>query len=541
MTPQLSQLASQVPGFISQHSNSKRRRDTPALDLSQWFDFTAFYEEEDEPSSPGTRSRSVASSDPGLTSGPSEEDGAPSPGPTYDLFHKGDIKQAKQQDDRFTVPEREIRPKGGLPYPSKIHLDNVPSPTGSSSTGSHVMILSNPGSPTMLLDASVDDNHSLNRGKRTKPLNNSEKVASIRRLGACYRCKARKVSCDEGAPCSSCTKDAAKMQHMNCHDLAEQICFRQQPTTAFSDISRIICAEMPPRGRRLASSTFTIFFNANTSSSPPLIVPVWNVERVIFDGSSQSSGIRGTQYQLNTENFSLDESMLVRWASSQMRMEEDGFQSALDKFVISCVGYDRPDILPHSDLLQKVHKLRCLYKVWSQSSFVCRRESERNLEPLPYEILRVLKAMAAKLIKGIENDVLNDLAAKRPKTPAERLTVWACMMQVVLLYHDLITIFSSQELKIYEDLQQKAEGLMNYVVVMCHSHLSKKKPTSPIELGAHLSSCFEKADRLQMKFFSEIRQQDRASDKVLIALLAKYPKCSKGSTPPPQKRLRKSA
>lgn len=52
--------------------------------------------------------------------------------------------------------------------------------------------------------------------------------------------------------------------------------------------------------------------------------------------------------------------------------------------------------------------------------------------------------MAAKLIKGIENDVLSELAGRRPKSAADRLPLWACMMQVVLLYHDLITIVSSQ-------------------------------------------------------------------------------------------------
>ncbi|KAH8158917.1 hypothetical protein CIB48_g9322 [Xylaria polymorpha] len=536
MPPQLSQLASQVPGFINEHSK-RRRRDTPTLDLSQFFDFPAFYGE-DEPSSPGTRTRSVASSDPGLTSGPSEEDGAPSPGPAFDPYHKEAIKQIKQQDDRFTVPEREIRPKGGLPYPSKIHLDNAPSPTGSSSTGNHVVILSNPGSPNMLFDAAAEDNHPLNRGRRTKPLNNPEKVAVMRKLGACHRCKTRKVPCDEGAPCSSCTKDAAKNQHTDCDDLAEQICFRQQPTTVFSEINRISCAEMPPRGRALASSYLTIFFNPYKSRSPPLTIPVSNVEYGLYDRSSQSPfGIRGTQYQLNTDQFSLDENTLVQWASSQMKLEDDGFQSALDNLVISCMGYGRPDNLPHSDLLEKVHKLRCLYKVWSQSSFVCRRESD--LEPLPYEIHRVLKAMAAKLMKGIESDVLSELAVRRPKSPADRLPLWACMMQVVLLYRDLMSIVSSQEPWAREDLRKRAENLMNYAVVMCDLHFGKKKPTLATEFGIHLLGCFEKVECLQLRFFAEIRQQGQPSDKVLVALLAKYQKCSTRSRMPPQKRLRK--
>ncbi|KAI0109666.1 hypothetical protein GGR51DRAFT_558359 [Nemania sp. FL0031] len=520
MSPQLSQLASQVPGVLTQVS--KRQRDT--LDLSEFFDFHSFYKG-DEPSSPGTRSRSEASSDPGLTSGPSEEDGAPSPGPTYDYYHKEDIKQAKQQDDRFTVPEREIRPKGGLPYPSKIHLDNVPSPSGSSPTGNHVMILSNPGSPTMLLDTSVEDSHSLNRGRRTGPLDKPEKVAAMRKRGACYRCKARKVSCDEQAPCLNCIKEAEKFQYTNCHMLAEHMCLRQQPTTAFGEISRIICAEMPPRGKRSASSRLNIFFNPYNPNSAPLVV---NVERVIYDGPSQHFGIRGTQYQLSTDGFSLNQDMLIQWASSQMKMEDDSFQSALDKLVIYCRGQD---FLPHSDLLQKVHKLRCLYKVWSQNNFVCQKESDRNLEALPQEIHRVLRAMAAKLIKGIESDVLIEFAGKRPKSQTDRWLLWS----------KSVWLTARQDLEIYEDVLPKAENLMNYAVMWCHSHTGKKKLASPIEYGSYLSSYFEKAERLQMRFFMEVRQQDCPSDELLIALLAKSSKGSKGSAPPPPKRQRKSA
>ncbi|RWA13422.1 hypothetical protein EKO27_g1656 [Xylaria grammica] len=536
MTPQLSQLVSQVPGFINEHT--KRRRDTPTLDLSQFFDFSAFYGG-DEPSSPGTRSRSVASSDPGLTSGPSEEDGAPSPGPTFDPYHKEAIKQIKQQDDRFTVPEREIRPKGG--YPSKIHLDNVPSPTGSSSSGSNVVILSNPGSPTMLFDTAVEDSHSLSRGRRTKPLNNPEKVAVMRKLGACYRCKARKVPCDEGAPCSSCTRDAGKIQHTDCEDLAERICCRQQPATVFSEINRIICAEMPPRGKTSRPSSYLRIFFDSHQPGAPLDIPVLSIEYETYDRSPHCFGMRGTQYQLDTDKFTLDEDTLVQWASSQMKKEDDGFQSALDNLVISCKGYGRPDIFPHSDLLQKAHKLRCLYKIWSQPRFVCLKQQPGcDLEQLPYEIHRVLKALAAKLIKGIENDVLSELAGKRPKSAADRLPLWACMMQVVLLYHDLINIVSSQEPWIHENLQHKAESLMNYAVVMCDLHFGKKKPTSASEYGIESAHWFEKVECLQLKFFAEVRQRNRPSDKVLIALLAKYQKCSTRSRlPPPQKRLRK--
>ncbi|KAI1294559.1 hypothetical protein F5Y03DRAFT_387596 [Xylaria venustula] len=392
----------------------------------------------------------------------------------------------------------------------------------------------------MLFDATVEDNHPLNRGRRTKPLNNPEKVAVMRKLGACYRCKARKVPCDEGAPCSSCTKDAGKIQHTDCVELAEQICFRQQPPTVFSEINRIVCAEMPPRAK--ASGTthhFTVLFDSSQPHSR-LSIPVSRIEYETYDRSSHCFGMRSTKYQLHSENFSLDENMLVQWASSQMRSEDDGFQSALDHLVISCIGHGRPDILPHSDLLQKVHKLRCLYKIWRHPSFVYQEQPRSDYEQLPYEIHRVLKAMAAKLIKGIENDVLSELAGRRPKTTADRLPLWACMMQVVLLYHDLITIVSSQEPWILTELRRKAVGLMNYAVVMCDLHFGKKKPALGNEYGTHLTGCFEKVECLQMKFFADVRQRNRPTDTVLIALLAKNQKCSTRSRmPPPQKRLRK--
>lgn len=66
-----------------------------------------------------------------------------------------------------------------------------------------------------------------------------------------------------------------------------------------------------------------------------------------------------------------------------------------------------------------------------------------DYEQLPYEIHRVLKGVAAKLLKGIESDVLGELVGRRPRQ-ADRLPLWTCMMQVVSLYHDLIGIVSSQ-------------------------------------------------------------------------------------------------
>lgn len=77
------------------------------------------------------------------------------------------------------------------------------------------------------------------------------------------------------------------------------------------------------------------------------MVPVSRVEYETYDGPSHRFGMRSIKYQLNFDNFSLDENKLVEWASSQIKSEDDGFQSALDRLVISCMGNSQLDILPH--------------------------------------------------------------------------------------------------------------------------------------------------------------------------------------------------
>ncbi|KAI2635178.1 hypothetical protein GGS21DRAFT_97675 [Xylaria nigripes] len=531
MTAPLSQLASQVPRLINEHS--KRRRDSDPFSL--FFDYGAYYE--GEPPSPGTRSsRSVVSSEPGLTSGPSEEDGAPSPGPTFDTYHKEAIREIKQQDDRFTVPEREIRPKGGLPYPPNIHLDNMPSPTGSSSSGNNIMFFGIPVSPTMF-DLAAEDNHSINRGKRTKPLENREKVAGMRKLGACYRCKVRKVTCDEGTPCSTCIKDAAKVQRTGCNDLAEQMCFRQCPTTVFSEINNITCANMPSRGKESANLHFDVFFQPVRGYSQPLRIKV-----SVIDRQSPCPKTGDTKYQLCTKE-PLTDGDILQWASSHMNLEGDGtFQSALDDLVESCPEYGRQNILPHSDLLQKVRKLRCFYEVWRQNMFFCRKESETEIGLLPEEIRCALRAVAAKRMKGIEDEVLKDLA-ERPKSPSDGLPLWACTMQLVLLYRDLCDVLGClPETWKNADLRLRSESLMNYAVVMCDLHFGKKrkKPTLTGEHERHLSDRLDRVKILEAEFLGDIRLEGRITDRVLAALLAKNQKCSgRSKMPPPSKRLRK--
>ncbi len=201
----LSQITSEIPDFIGGLPKRKQPKvPAPPDEFDQYFDYKRFYE--GSPAADAdSRSRSDASSIPGLTSGPSEEDGAPSPRSTEDAFHfKEAVEQIKQHDDRFTVPAREIRPNGIESYPWHMEIDNTSPANGSDITG---LLGSGPLSPasssngTSSSPSSSPACHSspsadspLSRGKRHRPLDNPEKVAQMRKIGACFRCKMRKVT-----------------------------------------------------------------------------------------------------------------------------------------------------------------------------------------------------------------------------------------------------------------------------------------------------------------------------------------------------------
>ncbi|KAI1415698.1 hypothetical protein F5Y13DRAFT_147784 [Hypoxylon sp. FL1857] len=258
----LSQITSEITNFIG---GLPRRRQpkvsAPPDEFDQFFDYARFYE--GTPAADAdSRSRSDASSIPGLTSGPSEEDGAPSPRSTEDDFHyKEAVEKIKQHDDRFTVPAREIRPNGVESYPSQMEIDSTL--VGSSvadgqgysqgygGSSPHSPASSNGASSSSAYHSSTSGDSPLSRGKRHRPLDNPEKVAQMRKIGACFRCKTRKVpvsslacfflfllapfliryKCDQQMPCSRCKADAAKY----CNDdgeLAEQLCFRRHSSSS---------------------------------------------------------------------------------------------------------------------------------------------------------------------------------------------------------------------------------------------------------------------------------------------------------------------
>lgn len=87
-----------------------------------------------------------------------------------------------------------------------------------------------------------------------------------------------------------------------------------------------------------------------------------------------------------------------------------------------------------------------MYKIWRQKKFFCQKYPGSGLEELPSQICQDLKRIIVFRMKTLESDILAqfwktlDAALK----PHERLPLWACMMEFILMYRDIYELNQSE-------------------------------------------------------------------------------------------------
>ncbi|KAI1443989.1 hypothetical protein F5Y02DRAFT_419504 [Annulohypoxylon stygium] len=513
----LSQITSQIPDFIG--GLSKRRQPkghAPPDEFDQYFDYKRFYE--GTPAADAdSRSRSDASSIPGLTSGPSEEDGAPSPRSTEDnAFHfKEAVEKVKQHDDRFTVPAREIRPNGVESYPWQMEIDSTIGSGGSDGQGfgsssPHSPASSNGASSSAYHSSGSADSH-LSRGKRHRPLDNPEKVAQMRKIGACFRCKTRKVPCDQQSPCSKCTTDAAK--YGDDGELAGHMCFRRPSSHSdlvFQVISRTK-VHTPAASQRGNPQGWNVFFNPCSTAELALIISVSRDESNHANGSQSWQTTQ--QYVLNP-HYTPEDAVLINWASRHMLNNNSTcFQSALD-VMISRYAQEENRYLPHHQLVRQVHVMRCMYMIWRQQRFSCQKFPGASLEELPHHICQDLKGIALSRMKALESDITTSFWKILDK-PHDRLPLWICMMQFILMYRDIFALNQAENLcGDRSRIETITTSLFSNLIVMCEVCFGKKKPEpmadDGIPIKRQLNIDFWGVERCRDDFYQSI--QDRVQD-----------------------------
>ncbi|KAI0136297.1 hypothetical protein BJ170DRAFT_710262 [Xylariales sp. AK1849] len=565
----LTQLANEVPGVLSQVHKSRPSRppqESSSIEISLFFDFPSYYAE-GQAHSPGSRSRSDASSIPGLTAGstptPSEEEGSPSPGPTDDQFLlKAEVKVAKQHDDKFTFPE--IRPKGSIAYPLNIQLNNAPTPSkrnqpsGKHAVGGESVLPSSGNAERRSKDPLSSPSSRQSRAVRSGPLDkdNRDKVADVRSIRACGRCRMRKLPCDLQDVCGGCKAAASKQSCESGVSLADHMCFRtslKRSRVVFS----IIEGASSGRPTSLLPGDFSedptelrwpIYFTKDGSNHTPLKLVVDHYRATSLRPSGWQHGLQ-QEHSEAKETYRLSrhepvtDAALCAWSSA--RMEEEGkadFERALDLFVASCVRAGK-QFLPHIRLVQMVHEMKCLYKIWRQKQFY-RQISPRMMQEIPKALCDEIRDMVSRKLMRLERDILADLEAfSKPKTiqVAERLPVWASMMQLLLIYREIYHLVeadcrfqesfgrSGRSWLGYGELRGLTMDLFDVLVVMCEFHFAhaKKQPQKFDDLGdpttrpakQQLNKSFEDLDFHRQKFFYNIETIPGPLDPFMSALL----------------------
>lgn len=149
---------------------------------------------------------------------------------------------------------------------------------------------------------------------------------------------------------------------------------------------------------------------------------------------------------------------LQRWAEVQFESERnEGFQDAVQTFLLAYAneGHGLPkvsgrvfstrrdlhtDCLVQHSLVSKVHQMSCFFRIWKTPYFYC-RDPKNKITSLPLSAQARLRSIARSALHGLEHDVLKKLddcltQAGAPRDD-ERVAIWACLWQLMLMYRDL--------------------------------------------------------------------------------------------------------
>ncbi|KJZ73575.1 hypothetical protein HIM_07131 [Hirsutella minnesotensis 3608] len=342
------------------------------------------------------------------------------------------LREAQAHDDEWTYPQTEAALKAvarGYPPHLHIHSDSLP---GVQSAGQKRRRSGN----------EVE--------KRPRQLVDPVQTADVRKSGACLPCRVTKTRCHESGVCPTCRKSFPDHSHL--------VCNRKTPAMAWPIATRglDVWSKSAKQEERLCSCSRKHFgkpkqiaiFLTEDSNSPALLATVQPYV---------SNDERGDAINPNKADFPRDHvpshETLQRWVEGQIRREHrPDFAQALQKFLL--VYSEGGRLLPKHDLVENVHKMNCFFKIWKRSSFWC-RDPANNVAVLPLSVQARLRNIAREALKSLEYKVLKSLDEclgqhAQPHSP-ERMAVWACLWQLILIYRDLLAAYKTKIARLTRD------------------------------------------------------------------------------------------
>ncbi|KAK1527750.1 uncharacterized protein CCOS01_08012 [Colletotrichum costaricense] len=341
-----------------------------------------------------------------------------------------DLNALRGLDDRLTIPVYDA--KQSLPRPPTLDL------------------------PARPIKRSPNSRH--------RVVKNVDKVNKVRDAGACIRCRVQKVTCSAINPCETCKK------------LGQQ-------TTEFSCIRgdlTSVAKELSPR-RFAGLKLDHIVNNTLRTASPQFLGPIFE-GRILLEPDSSRPGLEvtlrnytcaasnhgGCTFTRNPENRALTQDGLVDWASQYVSSEDHRtFEGRLEHFIKQ---YGKPSHCnpystakrPKTELLQKVHTLHAMCKIYRSPTLFFIRSGEIRLSELSLPAQAEIRGIAKSVIESSERDILADLDRYLKPTKSkidnhERPAVWAALWQLMFIYRDL--------LRNVKPWHGNAEPLLNAVAV----------------------------------------------------------------------------
>ncbi|KAJ2904138.1 uncharacterized protein MKZ38_008759 [Zalerion maritima] len=302
--------------------------------------------------------------------------------------------------------------------------------------------------------------------KRSRHINDPNKVARVRSVGGCIVCRMGKYSCEAAhGPCDKCVKQIGAY--------APTCCLRQRP-------SEVIGAEqiwgaslglrIPRSGQNVDRIAVQFPCVTSVGQTRPLHLSVQRIE--------STTDFCLYQEHLPTENA------LVSWVENQMmyeyQYENSGtFQSAMERLVMEYATSHHTTSSKRHSLMKRVHTLSCMFRIWSSKTLYTNGPAGAAVE-LPGTVHIQLHDIAKESIRRAQREIMSefDKSIKDIKSKDRDLPLWACLWQTLFVYMQLWDLLPQmiQNGQATEGARDRTERLVVTLGVMLAMHFKNQSP-----------------------------------------------------------------
>ncbi|KAI5466349.1 hypothetical protein BGZ63DRAFT_438157 [Mariannaea sp. PMI_226] len=276
-------------------------------------------------------------------------------------------------------------------------------------------------------------------------------VAQVRKNGACFRCRVRRISCGVGDPCRACERAAGS--------LGQQLCIREKLTKMRFSSGELHYIDYTARllDQELIAGT--------THLGPPRQVaismdypenPVLHVEVQDYFGHETPPWLCcwvvmnhiGGHIEFHREESAryalpqlLPAKKLIDWVENIMAYQDTrniGFQQAVDSFIMK---YSKSAaLLPMHNLVKKVHELNCLTKI-RLGLVLCVDDQGQATPPscaLHTQFGQISKAASQPIEKFVLKELEQLVFGTSGIGPSNVMALWASLWCLILMYRKLV-------------------------------------------------------------------------------------------------------